>query len=99
MRLGLEHDARHRRRLQQVVEALHAADVAHEERDSIAQGEVAAIEVRDGGGRPMRTAKIHVVWIVEGPHTLPARGIRSEEHTSELQSHSDLVCRLLLEKK
>src|SRR5437667_6119391 len=29
-----------------------------------------------------------------------ARGeIRSEEHTSELQSHHDLVCRLLLEKK
>src|SRR5438034_5477038 len=25
--------------------------------------------------------------------------MRSEEHTSELQSHSDLVCRLLLEKK
>src|SRR5215211_5950172 len=31
----------------------------------------------------------------------PARtpNARSEEHTSELQSHSDLVCRLLLEKK
>src|SRR5436190_21473691 len=29
-----------------------------------------------------------------------AHGVpRSEEHTSELQSHSDLVCRLLLEKK
>src|SRR5437773_7436352 len=27
------------------------------------------------------------------------RFIRSEEHTSELQSHHDLVCRLLLEKK
>src|SRR5436190_24387188 len=27
------------------------------------------------------------------------RHARSEEHTSELQSHSDLVCRLLLEKK
>src|SRR5260221_8846413 len=27
------------------------------------------------------------------------RKVRSEEHTSELQSHSDLVCRLLLEKK
>src|SRR5438034_6244641 len=27
------------------------------------------------------------------------RAFRSEEHTSELQSHSDLVCRLLLEKK
>src|SRR5438132_8895468 len=26
-----------------------------------------------------------------------ALGVRSEEHTSELQSHSDLVCRLLLE--
>src|SRR5947207_14470922 len=26
-------------------------------------------------------------------------GVRSEEHTSELQSHSDLVCRLLLETK
>src|SRR5438034_2286242 len=28
-----------------------------------------------------------------------AERLRSEEHTSELQSHSDLVCRLLLEKK
>src|SRR5438132_10551222 len=28
-----------------------------------------------------------------------ALAARSEEHTSELQSHSDLVCRLLLEKK
>src|SRR5690242_20754983 len=26
-------------------------------------------------------------------------GLRSEEHTSELQSHVNLVCRLLLEKK
>src|SRR5436190_14250899 len=32
------------------------------------------------------------IWVV------PRAG-RSEEHTSELQSHSDLVCRLLLEKK
>src|SRR5438034_3838739 len=31
-------------------------------------------------------------------HTI-ATCARSEEHTSELQSHSDLVCRLLLEKK
>src|SRR5438093_6716912 len=29
----------------------------------------------------------------------PARGDRSEEHTSELQSLTNLVCRLLLEKK
>src|SRR5438034_8200958 len=39
-----------------------------------------------------------VIVVEEGgapPHLLQ----RSEEHTSELQSHSDLVCRLLLEKK
>src|SRR5438034_7231814 len=35
------------------------------------------------------TRALHDIW----PNS------RSEEHTSELQSHSDLVCRLLLEKK
>src|SRR2546430_10087732 len=34
-----------------------------------------------------------------GSTPLTARGDRSEEHTSELQSQSNLVCRLLLEKK
>src|SRR5688572_30990648 len=33
------------------------------------------------------------------PRNRPARKARSEEHTSELQSQSNLVCRLLLEKK
>src|SRR5436190_5100358 len=33
------------------------------------------------------------------PGVTPELDYRSEEHTSELQSHSDLVCRLLLEKK
>src|SRR5438034_1552571 len=32
-------------------------------------------------------------------HHFSCSTVRSEEHTSELQSHSDLVCRLLLEKK
>src|SRR5438132_3120884 len=36
---------------------------------------------------------------VEEISRLAAELKRSEEHTSELQSHSDLVCRLLLEKK
>src|SRR5215204_7583969 len=40
---------------------------------------------------------------IRGPARVPrprdGQGGRSEEHTSELQSHSDLVCRLLLEKK
>src|SRR5699024_12287375 len=34
-----------------------------------------------------------------GPTITPTRAARSEEHTSELQSRFDLVCRLLLEKK
>src|SRR5436853_4195563 len=33
------------------------------------------------------------------PHQLLTLGVRSEEHTSELQSLRHLVCRLLLEKK
>src|SRR5438874_6099445 len=33
------------------------------------------------------------------PGEFSAPGVRSEEHTSELQSRRDLVCRLLLEKK
>src|SRR5260221_8987025 len=39
----------------------------------------------------LRTVMVHQVY--------PVHHLRSEEHTSELQSHSDLVCRLLLEKK
>src|SRR5947207_15695632 len=42
----------------------------------------------------------HVFGVVHGPGVdAVTRAVRSEEHTSELQSHSDLVCRLLLEKK
>src|SRR2546427_9395240 len=39
-----------------------------------------------------------VRWELAWPET-PVPGLRSEEHTSELQSQSNLVCRLLLEKK
>src|SRR5438132_1941985 len=40
------------------------------------------------------------VWCgTKGSSTACGTTTRSEEHTSELQSHSDLVCRLLLEKK
>src|SRR2546427_1128993 len=37
--------------------------------------------------------------IVRIRRALPEAALRSEEHTSELQSQSNLVCRLLLEKK
>src|SRR5260370_31783657 len=56
-------------------------------------------------GRPARSPR----WILPSRGRPPRRGIRrhlrapprarSEEHTSELQSHLNLVCRLLLEKK
>src|SRR5438034_3507709 len=39
-------------------------------------------------------------YFCDKPDATPVpKFLRSEEHTSELQSHSDLVCRLLLEKK
>src|SRR5260221_4014478 len=43
---------------------------------------------------PIPTARALSGSFRDSPDTVP----RSEEHTSELQSHSDLVCRLLLEK-
>src|SRR5205085_882166 len=39
------------------------------------------------------------LFIADDGTGLRPRGPRSEEHTSELQSQSNLVCRLLLEKK
>src|SRR5438034_4010974 len=48
-------------------------------------------------------AGVELDLAVEGHHVDGGQRVahfrRSEEHTSELQSHSDLVCRLLLEKK
>src|SRR5713101_805912 len=38
-------------------------------------------------------------WLSRLPSSSSARSSRSEEHTSELQSHVNIVCSLLLEKK
>src|SRR2546430_8737505 len=60
-----------------------------------------------GIGSALQTNNVRVVDAAEVP-TKPSKpdflrnslmGLRSEEHTSELQSQSNLVCRLLLEKK
>src|SRR5260221_7449927 len=56
---------------------------AVEERRMGVAGPLRPMETRPHGGFASRRRK----------------ATRSEEHTSELQSHSDLVCRLLLEKK
>src|SRR5437773_12344027 len=57
-----------------------------------------------GTRRILRARRQHRLYRI-GPEPGVCRGTadpwfrRSEEHTSELQSHHDLVCRLLLEKK
>src|SRR6266571_9573930 len=50
---------------------------------------------RRGRGRPSPSASAGT----GADGTTPPAPVRSEEHTSELQSHVNLVCRLLLEKK
>src|SRR5204862_6402323 len=47
---------------------------------------------------PEQKAREKVLMVVSFAVTQEFRRLRSEEHTSELQSRRDLVCRLLLEK-
>src|SRR5438034_10681181 len=51
------------------------------------------------GREPRREHRLPHADVAVGSVLRFETGERSEEHTSELQSHSDLVCRLLLEKK
>src|SRR5690606_12906029 len=66
---------------------------------------IAGIEVRsaptprDEVDRLGRVADEHEAFRLGGADERSHRGPRSEEHTSELQSRENLVCRLLLEKK
>src|SRR5437773_10763745 len=55
--------------------------------------------LRNGKASDDRSAVVSGARIsrAAGPHS--PKQTRSEEHTSELQSHHDIVCRLLLEKK
>src|SRR2546430_3696857 len=50
------------------------------------------------GGRVGEFPESTILWRCACAEDAAAR-VRSEEHTSELQSQSNLVCRLLLEKK
>src|SRR2546427_7058984 len=56
------------------------------------------VVIRMGSGMPMDATVLYVVAFRLG-HECSQIVTRSEEHTSELQSQSNLVCRLLLEKK
>src|SRR5207247_8760480 len=78
---------------------------------SLRRSVAAAVHQRPGAARHQRAGRARISRLEnrrqgsggsdsrrlpEGPR---ARGTRSEEHTSELQSRVELVCRLLLEKK
>src|SRR3712207_7702035 len=55
------------------------------------------VELNDTGSDTLRGTAFALV--ADGRVTIPRAKVRSEEHTSELQSRQYLVCRLLLEKK
>src|SRR2546430_2636908 len=57
------------------------------------------LAVRDVVGRAVERTRTDKSPALIEARTYRFRGHRSEEHTSELQSQSNLVCRLLLEKK
>src|SRR5688572_31574879 len=53
----------------------------------------------DYGRRQAEARKVSPFGGCESVSVIEVLNVRSEEHTSELQSQSNLVCRLLLEKK
>src|SRR5260370_2446084 len=66
----------------------------------ILPGEYVAIAGPSGCGKSTLLSICHIRSDPRLQHIPPAKSQdRSEEHTSELQSHLNLVCRLLLEKK
>src|SRR5260370_11093001 len=77
--------------------------VAINRRDAIQPAFDALLGIADEVLAVDRTAAERAKEIVMGHRQMSARDAvhlaRSEEHTSELQSHLNLVCRLLLEKK
>src|SRR6266540_1119253 len=96
------------------VEPLAALSMPRSERDATpATGETVVVPSSVALGFPVPPEIAAVTLPVKPVAVLPkasrtatrtvgesgAPAMRSEEHTSELQSHHDLVCRLLLEKK
>src|SRR5690606_41160801 len=60
---------------------------------------VAAMSVAVSAGTSAAKTSRNRSWRMERSSPVLPSGVRSEEHTSELQSREKLVCRLLLEKK
>src|SRR5690242_21412958 len=84
---------------------------SHEDADLVVLNKPAGLTVHPGAGRPdgtlqnallhryPQTARLDRGGLVHRLDKDTSGLMRSEEHTSELQSHVNLVCRLLLEKK
>src|SRR5690349_6928385 len=83
-------------RAQQAAGAPAKASVSPPPAPTQAPAGVAEVRVPDIGD--FKGVPVIEVFVKEGA-TVKAEDARSEEHTSELQSRRDLVCRLLLEKK
>src|SRR5206468_12319901 len=78
-----------------------SSDLSVERRSSISSPSGLRVLMRPSCGRRFSTTSMRPrILMREVIATITENGTwRSEEHTSELQSRSDLVCRLLLEKK
>src|SRR5690349_19603732 len=57
------------------------------------------VEAAEGLARIVPRSPVPIVADIHHQYRRALEAVRSEEHTSELQSRRDLVCRLLLEKK
>src|SRR5207249_12093072 len=80
-------------------DALPISDI-RDERPRIGEAGERAEFAEQGGGRLRADARDGLQQLgIKRPNAGRAGKQRSEEHTSELQSRFDLVCRLLLEKK
>src|SRR5207249_7459105 len=76
-------------RIERVLETIRLTDARDRLAGSLSHGQKQWLEIG------MLLAQDPKLLLVDEP----VAGMRSEEHTSELQSRFDLVCRLLLEKK
>src|SRR3989440_6890466 len=90
-RITLSQRERDRLKVLHEVQLKHLSQVAAAERLKVTDRQVRRmlLRIREHGDGAL----------VHGLRGRPSNRKRSEEHTSELQSRSDLVCRLLLEKK
>src|SRR5690606_39683338 len=86
-------------------DALPISDLSFAHRDGTARRTLRALSLRQSGRTEGRHAQfrclrhLRQLQSLHRPRHRGRRARRSEEHTSELQSRENLVCRLLLEKK